>query len=85
MRIELGEWLDITQVQLIKDELASQIASGEVCEVDAAKLSRVDSAGLQLLLSMVIACKEWQWRNVPDCLYAAAQHAGMTSLLKLNT
>ncbi|WP_025673136.1 STAS domain-containing protein [Salinivibrio socompensis] len=85
MNIELGESLDITQVQLIKDKLSTQIMSGEVCDVDAHKLNRVDSAGLQLLLSMLIMSEEWQWRNVPGCLHAAAQQAGMTSLLKLNT
>ncbi|OOE90200.1 STAS domain-containing protein [Salinivibrio sharmensis] len=85
MKIELGDSLDITQVQNIKEDWGAKVAEGGACVIDASQLGRVDGAGLQLLLVLVRSCDDVEWLNVPECLLISAQHAGMTTLLKLNT
>ncbi|WBA09067.1 STAS domain-containing protein [Salinivibrio kushneri] len=85
MVIELGESLDISQVQQIKADWEAKKTDNPSCVIDASQLGRVDGAGLQLLLGLVLSCDDIQWQNVPDCLHMSAQHAGMTTLLKLNT
>ncbi|MPS32304.1 MULTISPECIES: STAS domain-containing protein [unclassified Salinivibrio] len=85
MQIELGKSLDVSHVQQAKADWEAKVADASSCVIDASQLSRIDGAGLQLLLGLVLSCDDLQWQNVPDCLHTSAQHAGMTTLLKLNT
>ncbi|OOF26131.1 hypothetical protein BZJ19_06240 [Salinivibrio proteolyticus] len=84
MDITLGESLDITQIQSIKEEIANKIGDEKQCILDAGSVNRIDGAGLQLLLCLVRTQEQLQWQNVSESLYGAAQTAGMVELLKLN-
>ncbi|OOE40386.1 MULTISPECIES: STAS domain-containing protein [Salinivibrio] len=85
MQIELGESLDVSHVQQAKADWEAKVADASSCVIDASQLSRIDGAGLQLLLAWVLTCDDVEWLNVPDCLFISAQQTGMTTLLKLHS
>lgn len=53
MDVELGESLDISRVQAARDSWREALASGaRVIRVEVSQLKTIDTAGLQLLISL---------------------------------
>lgn len=83
--------LDISIVNETKQEMVTQLQTDETIphiNIDASQLSRVDTAGLQLLTAFVIDINrqkiDFTWKNVNDELVVCAQRLGLNELLKLN-
>jgi len=86
--ITLPEKLDISQVDSIKDRMDKTLSKDATqVEVNADKVERIDSAGIQLLLSFIAAVKEAgkevHLLKPSDELLAAAEMLGTTELLGL--
>lgn len=87
----LPQSLDISVVnetqQLMLTQLQSQQDINQV-KIDAGELSRIDTAGLQLLTALVIDINrksiDLSWLNVNDELLTCASRLGLNHLLKLN-
>ncbi len=87
----LPQSLDISVVnetqQLMLTQLQSQQDINQV-NIDARELSRIDTAGLQLLTALVIDINrksiDLSWINVNDELLTSASRLGLNHLLKLN-
>lgn len=87
----LPQSLDISVVnetqQLMLTQLQSQQDINQV-NIDAGELSRIDTAGLQLLTALVIDINrksiDLSWINVNDELLTSASRLGLNHLLKLN-
>ncbi|WP_435273871.1 lipid asymmetry maintenance protein MlaB [Psychrobium sp. nBUS_13] len=87
----LPQSLDISVVnetqQLMLTQLQSKQDINQV-NIDAGELSRIDTAGLQLLTALVIDINrksiDLSWINVNDELLTSASRLGLNHLLKLN-
>jgi len=87
----LPQSLDISVVnetqQLMLTQLQSQQDINQV-NIDAGELSRIDTAGLQLLTALVIDINrksiDLSWINVNDELLTSASRLGLNHLLELN-
>ncbi len=86
--LTLPEQLDIAQVASLKDRMDKALAKEvSIFELTAEKIERVDSAGMQLLLSFKNAVqeanKEFKLLKPSDEFLAAADLLGSTELLGL--
>ena len=86
--LTLPEQLDIAQVESLKDRMDKALAKEvSTFELNAEKIERVDSAGIQLLLSFKVAVqeagKEFKLLKPSDEFIAAADLLGSTELLEL--
>ena len=86
--LTLPEQLDISQVDSLKDRMDKSLAKDvSIFELSADKVERVDSAGIQLLLSFKNAVKEankeFKLLKPSDEFLAAADLLGTTELLEL--
>ncbi|MCP3674946.1 MAG: STAS domain-containing protein [Gammaproteobacteria bacterium] len=86
--LTLPEQLDIAQVVSLKDRMDKALAKEvSVFELIAEKIERVDSAGMQLLLSFKNAVqeanKEFKLLKPSDEFLTAADLLGSTELLEL--
>ena len=86
--LTLPEQLDIAQVDSLKDRMDKALAKEvSIVELSADKIERVDSAGIQLLLSFKNAVqeadKEFKLLKPSDEFLAAADLLGSTELLEL--
>ena len=86
--LSLPEQLDISQVDSLKDRMDKALAKDvSIFELSADKTERVDSAGIQLLLSFKNAVqeanKEFKLLKPSDEFLAAADLLGATELLEL--
>ena len=84
--LTLPERLDIAQADSVKDRMNKALAKdASIVEIKADKVERVDSAGIQLLLSFKAAVlendKEIILLKPSDELLAAAELLGSTELL----
>jgi len=84
----LPEQMDIAHVESIKDRMDKTLEKKvSIIEVKAEKVERMDSAGMQLLLSFRMAIidsgKEMTLVKPSDDLLAAAELLGTTELLEL--
>lgn len=83
--------LDISIVNETKIDMVAQLQTDTPIphiNIDASQLSRVDTAGLQLLTALVIDINRqkinFTWQNVSDEIIQCAQRLGLNALLKLN-
>ena len=87
----LPQSLDISVVndtqQMMLEQLQSTQDINQV-NIDAGELSRIDTAGLQLLTALIIDINRqsinFSWQNVNDELRECASRLGLNHLLKLN-
>jgi ABC-type transporter Mla MlaB component len=79
--------LDAAHVREAYQTLDQCLQRGLALELHAAKLERVDTAGLQLLLAFCRAASEHglklEWRSVSDVLRANGTMVGVVDLLEL--
>ena len=54
MKIRLGDNLDVSGVQALYGELKQMLEGGDSLSVDASGVDRIDTASLQMLVSVVI-------------------------------
>ncbi|HEX5353542.1 MAG TPA: STAS domain-containing protein [Rhodanobacteraceae bacterium] len=86
-RVQLGEELVIGAAGALHVRLGKALARPGPVVLDAAAVTRLDTAGLQLLHAFVRArnesAGEWCWENVGAALREAATQLGMQRVLEL--
>lgn len=86
-RVELAADLVIGTAADLHAQLGKALKGTAPVVLDAARVTRLDTAGLQLLQAFVQACNEgahaWRWENVGEPLRAAAGVLGMQRMLEL--
>jgi anti-anti-sigma regulatory factor len=85
-RIELDEQLTIAQAAALHRSLCASLDGGAPMVVDGSRIQEIDTAGLQLLASLLrsgqergIACT---WHGVSDVLRRTARLVGMSEMLR---
>jgi len=77
--------LDIAHARAFKGQLTTVQAIRSVV-IDTSEVSRVDAAGIQLLLAFTrrLTAKscDWTWRGQTDCVQRAAETLGVLNDLK---
>lgn len=85
--LALGESLDISGAEKLRNRLQKALAAGRPVRLDTAKLSRIDTAALQLLVAFVREMRangfDVAWRQPGAALYEAAQLLGLGEALAL--
>lgn len=88
---QLPQSLDISVVNETKEMMVQKLHTEKTVEqvnIDARELSRIDTAGLQLLTAFIIDINrqkiEFSWQNVNEELVNSASRLGLNNLLKLN-
>ncbi|WP_054113342.1 STAS domain-containing protein [Marinagarivorans algicola] len=90
VEFELPELLTITHIQTLHEQFEALLGDqdNEVIVAQGAKVGRVDTAGLQLLLVAKTAAKErqidWVWEAPSDVLKGGAKLLGMTQRLDIH-
>lgn len=84
MNIVLPERLQASQTEALLGDLKAAIADGDPLVLDASKVTKVDTAGLQLLVSMAKTTSAWSWAQRSEVLQEAARRLGLEGLLKLD-
>lgn len=89
--LPLPQSLDISLVNETKNTILEQIQSDNPIKhiyIDAIKLVRIDTAGLQLLTALVTHCYakniKFSWKNINNELTQSALSLGLFDVLKLN-
>jgi anti-anti-sigma regulatory factor len=84
--VRLGDDLRITQARATYESIVACIEREDVT-IDAAKVARIDAAGLQAIAAGIArlhaADVRLQWVHVPDALAHAAALAGIDEVLQL--
>jgi ABC-type transporter Mla MlaB component len=87
-RLDLGKSLTIAEVGPLKSALADLLASPGPLGLDAGRVERADTAGIQLLLSF---CREAErrrlkvsWGSASNSLIITASRLGLSQALGLN-
>lgn len=83
MVIELSERLTIAEASALRDRFEAEIVPGEGVRIDASKVAEVDTAGLQLLLSVARTEGAIGWVGVSEALRGAARLIGLDGPLGL--
>ncbi len=83
MVIELPERLTIAEASALRDRLEATVVPGAGVGIDASKVTEVDTAGLQLLLSVARTEGPIAWAGVSDAVRGAAQLIGLDGPLGL--
>lgn len=83
--LDLGNSLTIAEVRPLKGTLEQLLTPREPLSLDASRVERADTAGVQLLLSF---CREAErlglevsWRSVSEPLFATASRLGLSRAL----
>jgi len=84
---ELNEHLDVTQVRQLHSDLSALLAEGRPVRFSAARLSRFDTAALQLFASFVRHARAHRlaitWDSPPEALRRAAWLLGLSEAMAL--
>lgn len=84
-KIELDSNIDITVIESLYGHFEKVLNSGGNVEIDAAKVERVDSSSLQLILAFQTAMLahdcEIKWLNVSENLEKTAELIGVQEKL----
>jgi ABC-type transporter Mla MlaB component len=87
MQIVLEGTIDITGATELKSKLVDALDDSSTIEINASGVDRIDTAGLQLLLSFVNHLKDIQrnhsWIAPAECLVNAALLLGIKDALEL--
>ncbi|MFQ5487185.1 MAG: lipid asymmetry maintenance protein MlaB [Gammaproteobacteria bacterium] len=85
--IQCGGLLNIGGANELHEQLLAACQHGKTVILDLADPERIDTAGVQLLCSLINYSKQKvipiQWRNVPSMLQDTATRLGMGDLLEL--
>jgi len=85
--VECGEMLDISRVSEFYAELKMVLEDDKAIELDGSKIERIDTAGLQLLVTFCQQLKAKnrpvQWREPSEALQRSAQLVGLVDELGL--
>ncbi|MGH8145837.1 MAG: STAS domain-containing protein [Rhodanobacteraceae bacterium] len=85
--VALGADLVIGGAVELHTQLGKALSEQAPVVLDAAAVTRMDTAGLQLLQAFVQACndgsREWRWENVGEGLRTAAALLGIEQMLEL--
>ena len=90
VQITLPESLKIAQAHALHDELEALLnkPDSEEIVINAKKVEAIDTAGLQLVMSLVKTAKEAHmtiaWDGISDRFRDAAQMIGLHTALELN-
>lgn len=84
----LGDALHIETVSSLYDRLQKALKKSSVIEIKADKVTKVDSAGLQLIACLMAEVKAKDgrivWKNPSACLLDTAKIIGLTVYLGLS-
>jgi ABC-type transporter Mla MlaB component len=83
MHIVLPERLQVSQADALLGELKTAAVSSEALELDGSQVSKIDTAGLQLLVALTKTAPAWSWRAASPALVEAGRLLGLSELLKL--
>jgi len=85
-RVVLGPSCTIEDVAQLRSDLAAPLATGKPVIIDASRLERIDTAGLQLLAAFCIDCLEqgivFAWKQQPPVLEEAIRLLGLGALME---
>ncbi|GAA5644667.1 MULTISPECIES: STAS domain-containing protein [Vibrio] len=85
MHYTLQSEVNIANIEQVKAQLTTSLTQGEAVELDASEVCKVDTAGMQLLLSYVLGLKqqgtEVHWKSPSDELSTVAKLLGLDSTL----
>jgi len=89
--LDLPQSLDISMISSYHKEtssLISELTDNTTLTFNAQALSRIDTAGFQLLAALVVDLTSRKiginWQNIPDELVDNAQYLGLFEFLKLD-
>lgn len=86
--VDCGSILDITVVMQWREQALAALKAGGSLSLNAENLQRVDAAGLQALLALVIAAEQnsiqLHWENPSPVLQKAADLLGLREELHFN-
>lgn len=83
MIFTLPERLQASQAEALVTELRNAAAQGEPLQLDGAQVKKVDTAGLQLLVSLGKTGAGWRWTSTSPALAEAARALGLGAALNL--
>lgn len=85
MALQLPEHLTILEISEWQEAMGALLAVSPELQIDVSPLTRIDTAGLQLLLAVVQEAQakggSVQWVGVSDILSQSAHWLGMSSVL----
>ena len=85
--VDCGIYLDINSIATLKNILLQAISVKKPLIFHSNEITRIDTAGLQLLLSFTLELKKnnlsWQWEKPSSTLIKTARILGMSKLLKI--
>ena len=85
-RVVLGHSCTIDDVAQLRSELSAPLATSKPIIIDASRLERIDTAGLQLLAAFCIDCLErgivFAWKQRPPVLEEAIHLLGLAALME---
>lgn len=87
--VSLPENLTIMSVDVLHEQLEALLVDSHDVSFDAAAVSRVDTAGLQLLFAFIRSMEKngasCSWKSASELLIDASEQLGLKSHLKLNS
>ena len=87
MKIRLGDNLDVSGVQALYGELKQMLEGGDSLSVDASGVDRIDTASLQMLVSLIEYAKQNQReidvRSPSEAFTRTAKTLGLDTALGL--
>ncbi|MBS97195.1 MAG: hypothetical protein CMI01_00750 [Oceanospirillaceae bacterium] len=85
--IELPSELCISEVESLKPQLLEALSQAEEVDLDGARVERIDTAGIQLLVALTKLVetqgRRMQWRQASSTLTEAASELGAGDQLNL--
>jgi anti-anti-sigma regulatory factor len=85
-KIALGASCTIEDVALLRTELIDHLTANTPVIIDASRLERIDTAGVQLLAAFAIDCLErgtaFAWKQRPAVLEEAIRLLGLGALME---
>ena len=85
--LNFGSQIDMSTVEEQRETLLSAIEAKKNLVFGAQDLKRLDTAGLQLILSFCLTLKKenltWHWKETSQCLEELADLMGATQVLEL--
>lgn len=84
-KITLNAHLDITEAKTTHEQLSEAINAGDIISIDASRVERADTAGIQLLLAFKKLVekqkKQIQWESPSRALSRSIKKLGLTDAI----
>lgn len=85
-KVVLGPSCTIEDVARLRNDLIAHVAANKPILIDASRLERIDTAGVQLLAAFAIDCLEqgtaFAWKQRPAVLEEAIRLLGLGALME---